>query len=163
MDQHTVSLLGIELCRPTAAVLYFCASMSLKAIELKTIEHLQSSVLPSDNGSSLQLSGTTNFYRDAQSSGPSRKSSSVLSPTDLSYSSIDSLDSHTTGISDKGLDPGIKGRRSKRQRALRACARCKQRKQRCDNAYPACSNCVKGGVKCETFDGDALASAQAQE
>ncbi|SAM85946.1 uncharacterized protein UBRO_07863 [Ustilago bromivora] len=40
---------------------------------------------------------------------------------------------------------------SKRERSLRACTRCRQRKQRCDNALPHCSNCLRGGVPCESF------------
>lgn len=33
-------------------------------------------------------------------------------------------------------------------RGLVACLRCKSRKQRCDNVYPACSNCHDAGQKC---------------
>ncbi|KAH7252786.1 fungal-specific transcription factor domain-containing protein [Fusarium tricinctum] len=33
-------------------------------------------------------------------------------------------------------------------RGLVACLRCKSRKQRCDNAFPACSNCHDAGEKC---------------
>ncbi|KAJ1037766.1 hypothetical protein NDA10_004977 [Ustilago hordei] len=48
---------------------------------------------------------------------------------------------------------------SKRERSLRACTRCRQRKQRCDNALPHCSNCLRGGVPCESFP----VSAESQE
>lgn len=41
--------------------------------------------------------------------------------------------------------------KAQRERSLRACTRCRQRKQKCDNALPDCSNCLKGGVRCEAF------------
>lgn len=36
----------------------------------------------------------------------------------------------------------------RRPRGLVACRRCKSRKQRCDNEFPACSNCLAAGEKC---------------
>ncbi|KAF5241193.1 hypothetical protein FANTH_9189 [Fusarium anthophilum] len=36
----------------------------------------------------------------------------------------------------------------RRPRGLVACRRCKSRKQRCDNEFPACSNCLGAGEKC---------------
>ncbi|KAF4445209.1 transcription activator acu-15 [Fusarium acutatum] len=36
----------------------------------------------------------------------------------------------------------------RRPRGLVACRRCKSRKQRCDNEFPACSNCLSAGEKC---------------
>ncbi|KAL2204279.1 hypothetical protein CC79DRAFT_1400490 [Sarocladium strictum] len=36
----------------------------------------------------------------------------------------------------------------RRPRGLVACRRCKARKQRCDNDFPACSNCTASGEKC---------------
>ncbi|KAI1018700.1 hypothetical protein LB503_005573 [Fusarium chuoi] len=36
----------------------------------------------------------------------------------------------------------------RRRRGLVACRRCKSRKQRCDNEFPACSNCLAVGEKC---------------
>ncbi|KAF5975584.1 transcription activator acu-15 [Fusarium coicis] len=36
----------------------------------------------------------------------------------------------------------------RRPRGLVACRRCKTRKQRCDNEFPACSNCLAAGEQC---------------
>ncbi|GFF28727.1 uncharacterized transcriptional regulatory protein YLR278C [Aspergillus udagawae] len=36
-----------------------------------------------------------------------------------------------------------------RKRVRTSCTRCKTRKQKCDNDYPACSNCRKAGVSCD--------------
>ncbi|KAL2808814.1 fungal-specific transcription factor domain-containing protein [Aspergillus granulosus] len=36
-----------------------------------------------------------------------------------------------------------------RKRGRTACTRCKTRKQKCDNEYPACSNCLRAGAECD--------------
>ncbi|KAH1498025.1 hypothetical protein KXV92_004586 [Aspergillus fumigatus] len=36
-----------------------------------------------------------------------------------------------------------------RKRVRTSCTRCKTRKQKCDNDYPACSNCRKAGASCD--------------
>ncbi|KAL6232946.1 hypothetical protein BDW75DRAFT_9217 [Aspergillus navahoensis] len=36
-----------------------------------------------------------------------------------------------------------------RKRGRTACTRCKTRKQKCDDEYPACSNCLRAGAECD--------------
>jgi len=40
----------------------------------------------------------------------------------------------------------------KRKRLTHACTNCRARKVRCDETQPKCSNCVKAGAECVTFD-----------
>ena len=40
----------------------------------------------------------------------------------------------------------------KRRRLTHACERCRSRKVRCDELEPDCSNCVRAGLRCHTFD-----------
>lgn len=41
---------------------------------------------------------------------------------------------------------------NKRRRLNHACERCRGKKTRCDDRYPACTNCYKAGVDCVTRD-----------
>jgi hypothetical protein len=47
--------------------------------------------------------------------------------------------------------PGTEHER-KRKRLTNACTRCRSRKVRCDDRQPSCTNCVRAGVPCVTFD-----------
>ncbi|KAH8170052.1 fungal specific transcription factor domain-containing protein [Sarocladium implicatum] len=51
-------------------------------------------------------------------------------------------------MSDSQGEPATVRTNCRRPRGLVACRRCKVRKQRCDNKFPACSNCKESGEKC---------------